>query len=226
MPALPSPKVQRLVYRPPVVGKEVWILDNALPAPLAVRQRLLDRQDWVLGAPHRPETWPGMRAQPALTPDELAPIEAWARQQTGQKKLFSVGALAGAGNQLNHNCVQLVGANEAGPKPHTDSRRLCKYAAVLYLNPDVPDHCGTALYRVRQPDGTLGGNSIPARFNNLVEALDTRFVPPDLFVQDVAFDHRFNRLVMYRADLIHSATAYWGSTPEDKRMTVVLFWMA
>jgi hypothetical protein len=31
---------------------------------------------------------------------------------------------------------------------------------------------------------------------------------------------------MYKADLIHSATAYWGSTPETKRMTVVMFWMA
>lgn len=220
-----APKAHRLIYRPPVQGRDYWILDNALPDPLAVRQRLLSRQDWVLGAPHRPESWPGMRAQPALSPEELAPLEAWARQQTGQKKLFAVGAGL-QGSQFNHNCVQLVGAGESGPRPHTDSRQLCKYAAVLYLNPEVPDHCGTALYRVRLPDGSLGGNTLPARYTNLVEALDSRFVPPDLFVQDLAFDHRFNRLVMYKADLIHSATAYWGSTLESKRMTVVMFWMA
>lgn len=220
-----APKAHRLIYRPPVQGRDYWILDNALPEPLAVRQRLLSRQDWVLGAPHRPESWPGMRAQPALSPEELAPLEAWARQQTGQKKLFAVGAGL-QGSQFNHNCVQLVGAGESGPRPHTDSRKLCKYAAVLYLNPEVPDHCGTALYRVRLPDGSLGGNTLPARYTNLVEALDSRFVPPDLFVEDLAFDHRFNRLVMYKADLIHSATAYWGTTLESKRMTVVMFWMA
>jgi hypothetical protein len=227
-PATPqaAPKAHRLLYRPPVQGRDWWLLDNALADPQAVRSRLLAREDWVQGAPYRAETWPGRRAQTALTPDELAPLEAWARQATGQKKLFSVGPAAGSGNQLNHNCVQVVSAHEGRVQPHTDSRRLCKYAAVLYLHPDVPDHCGTALYRVRLPDGSLGGNTLPSRYANLVEALATRFVPPNLFVEDLAFDHRFNRLVLYKADLIHSATAYWGSQLADSRMTVVMFWMA
>lgn len=223
----PTPKAHRLIYRPPTLGKDFWVLDNALPDPMSVRERLLAREDWVEGAPKRPESWPGRRAQPALTPEELGPIEAWVKAQTGQKRLFAVTAAAGMGNMLNHNCVQLVGANDAGPRPHTDARRLCRFAAVLYLNPNVPDHCGTGFYRVRLPDGDLGGNSIPGRFDNLVEALDTRFVPPDLFVLDQAIDHRFNRLLVYRADLIHSATAYWGGDePADQRMAVVLFWMS
>lgn len=225
-PPAPAPKTQRLVYRPPVEGRDWWQLDNALADPAAVRQRLLARSDWVQGAPYRPETWPGRRAQPALTPEELAPLETWARQATGQKKLFSVGPASGPGNMLNHNCVQVVSAREGRVLPHTDSRRLCKYAGVLYLNPEVPDHCGTALYRVRLPDGSLGGNTLPSRYSNLVEALGTRYVTPDLFVEDLAFDHRFNRLVLYKADLIHSATAYWGEGLADSRMTVVLFWMA
>jgi hypothetical protein len=80
---------------------------------------------------------------------------------------------------------------------------------------------------VRLPDGDLGGNTIPARLDNLVEALDTRFVPPDLFELDEAIDHRFSRLLVYRADLIHSATAYWGGDdPADQRMALVLFWLS
>jgi hypothetical protein len=224
--APPEPKAHRLVYRAPVLGRDYWVLDDALPDPLAVRARLLARSDWVQGAPLRPETWPGQRAQPALTPEELAPLEAWARQQTGQKKLWALAPSQGAGQQLNHNCVQLVGASEGGVKPHTDSRRLCKYAAVLYLNPQAPDHCGTAFYRVRLKDGSLGGNTLPSRYNTLVEALDSRFVPAGLFVEDVAVEHRVNRLLVYRADLIHSATAYCGDSPQSKRMTVVMFWMA
>jgi hypothetical protein len=192
-----------------------------------VRERLLAGSDWVEGAPKRAESWPGRRAQPALTPEELAPLESWACRQTAAKRFYTVPAAAGMRNVLNHNCVQLVGANEAGPRPHTDSRRICRYAAVLYLNPAVPDHCGTGFYRVRLPDGTLGGNTPPARYDNLVEALETRFVPPNLFSLDVAVDHRFNRLLVYRADLIHSATAYHGGAdPAEQRMAVVLFWMA
>jgi hypothetical protein len=221
-----APMAHRLIYRAPVLGRDYWVLDHALPDPLAVRARLLARTDWVQGAPLRPETWPGQRAQPALTADELAPLESWARQQTGQKKLWALGASQGQGQLLNHNCVQLVGATEGGVKPHTDSRRLCKYAAVLYLNPAVPDQCGTAFYRVRLQDGSLGGNTLPSRYSTLVEALDCRYVPGDLFVEDVAVEHRFNRLLVYRADLIHSATAYWGERQDSKRMTVVLFWMA
>jgi hypothetical protein len=219
-----APKVQRLLYRLPVQGRDWWQLDGALPDPMAARQRLLARTDWVLGSPYRPEIWPGRRAQPALTDEELAPLEVWARKATGQKKLFSVSS--GSGTLLNHNCVQVVAAAEGHVKPHTDSRRLCKYAGVLYLNPDVPDHCGTALYRVRLPDGSLGGNTLPSRYANLVEALGTRRVSPDLFVEDMTFEHRFNRFVLYKADLIHSATAYWGEPVSDSRMTVVLFWMA
>jgi hypothetical protein len=51
-------------------------------------------------------------------------------------------------------------------------------------------------------------------------------VAPDSFVEDLDVPHRYNRLLLYHANLMHSATAYWGSTMEDKRMTAVFFWMA
>jgi hypothetical protein len=219
-----APQLHRLVYREPQLGRDYWVLDDALPDPDAVRARALARSDWTLGAPHRPESWPGMRAQPALLPDELAPLERWMLKQTGRRKVFQPGV--GAGDQLNHNCVQLVSVNEGRSRPHTDSRELCSYAAVLYLSPDIPAHAGTAFYRVRHPDGSLGGNCVPSRFVNLVEAFGTRFVPPGLFVQDVAVDARYNRLLLYRADLIHSASAYVGEALTERRMTAVFFWQA
>ncbi|WSJ91501.1 hypothetical protein OG430_00290 [Streptomyces sp. NBC_01304] len=51
-------------------------------------------------------------------------------------------------------------------------------------------------------------------------------VPPDSFVEDVAIPHRYNRLLLYAAHTIHSASDYCGTTLEDKRMTAVFFWMA
>lgn len=51
-------------------------------------------------------------------------------------------------------------------------------------------------------------------------------MPPDAFAEDVRVPNRFNRLLLYRANLIHSATGYCGRTLEDKRMAAVFFWMA
>ncbi len=121
--------------------------------------------------------------------------------------------------------MQVVGSKEAGSKPHTDSRALCRFAGVLYLTPDAPENCGTSFYRQRMPMGQLGGNTVVKPHNSLVEALGTRFVPPGSFVEDVRVANRFNRLLVYSAVLIHSASSYFGSILEDERMTSVFFWM-
>jgi hypothetical protein len=42
----------------------------------------------------------------------------------------------------------------------------------------------------------------------------------------VRIDHRHNRLLLYRASMLHSASAYCGQTLANKRMTAVFFWMA
>ncbi|GAB3096301.1 DUF6445 family protein [Lysobacter terrae] len=220
----PAQRLPILPYRKPTEGRDYWVLDNALPDPDAVRARLLARTDWYEGYPHKPESWPGLRAMPALEAEELAPLEAWVRKVTGAQKLW-VESTAGGGT-LNYNCVQVVGYNECEPRPHTDSRALCRYAAVLYLNPNVPDECGTSFYRQRLPGGQRGGNMVQAPHNNLVEALGTRFVDINAFAEDIAIPHRYNRLLVYRANLIHSATCYWGQTLEKKRMAAVFFWMA
>ena len=67
---------------------------------------------------------------------------------------------------------------------------------------------------------------VPPSKNNLAEALGTRFVAPDSFTRDIEIPHRFNRLLLYRANLIHSASGYWGQALADKRMAAVFFWMA
>jgi hypothetical protein len=216
--------VKPLPYRKPTEGRDYWLLDDVLPDPLAVRERTLQRSDWLEGFPRRPESWPGMRVIPGLEPDELAIVEAQARRLTGVSKLWVETAPDGA--SLNHNCIQVVGEEECGPRPHTDSRKLCRYAAVLYLNPSVPEDCGTSFYRQRLPSGQLGGNTVAAPHANLVEALGARFVPPNSFVEDVRIPHRCNRLLVYQSNLVHSATAYWGHALEEKRMAAVFFWMA
>jgi len=218
------PNVQGLPHRKLQEGRDFWVFDGILPDPDGLRARLLARKDWAFGAPYRDEGWPGMRAVPALSPDELGLVEARVRAATGAKRLWQEKAPEGAA--LDHNCVQIVGAAESGPKPHTDSRKLCRYAAVLYLSPSAPAACGTSFYRVKLQNGQLGGNVVPAPHANLVEALGTRYVPGDIFVEDKRIENRYNRLLLYRADLIHSASGYFGRAIAERRMTTVFFWMA
>lgn len=213
-----------LPYRKPTEGRDYWLLDDVLPNAQDVRERCLAKQDWALGFPHTGESWPGRRAIPALEAGELAMVEDKVRAATGTKKLWV--QTSPEGKTLNHNCVQVVGRHEAGARPHTDSRTLCRYAAVLYLTPDAPADCGTSFYRQRLSGGQLGGNTVNKPHANLVEALGPRFVPPDSFVEDVRIPNRFNRLLLYSACMIHSATAYCGEVLADERMAAVFFWMA
>ena len=212
-----------LPYRKPTEGRDYWLWDEVLPNAGDVRERCIAKQDWALGFPHTRESWPGRRAIPALEPAELAAVEDKVRQATGTRELWV--QVTPEGKTLNHNCVQVVGEHEAGPRPHTDSRALCRYAGVLYLTPDAPEHCGTSFYRQQLPNGQLGGNTVNKPHDNLVQALGTRFVPPDSFVEDVRIPNKFNRLIVYSAAMIHSASAYCGNVLADERMAAVFFWM-
>jgi hypothetical protein len=44
--------------------------------------------------------------------------------------------------------------------------------------------------------------------------------------EDVAVENVFNRLVIYRGDLVHAATSYFGTEHRSKRLTLVFFWRA
>ena len=219
-----APQIRELPYEAPVEGQNYWVFDDVLPNAADIRERCLNKSDWLLGFPHRQETWPGRRAIPALEPAELEVLEARVREATGSGKLWVETAPGGA--RLNHNCVQVVGGREGQVRPHTDSRQLCKYAAVLYLTPNAPKNGGTSFFRQRMPNGKMGGNQVVAPNNNMIDALGTRFVPPNAFVEDKRIKNQFNRLLVYTASMIHSATAYFGQTMADERMAAVFFWMA
>ncbi len=213
-----------LPYRKPQEGRDYWVVDGILPDPDAVVARFRGLEAWELGFPHTRETWPGMRARGALTAQELDPIEARVRELTGSRRLWTETAPDGA--YLNHNVVQVVGATESGPRPHTDSRRLCRFAAVIYLTPKAPPQAGTTFYRLRYPNGALGGNQCPAPHTNLREALGVTGLPLQAWYPELAIPNAYNRLLLYRADLVHSATGYFGHDLATKRMTALFFWMA
>lgn len=218
------PRPPQLAYEPPEQCKNYWVKDDILPDAVAVRARCLANPCWNLGYPHRPEPWPGMRFPGVLKETELAHVEAWVRDVTGSSRLWVETAPGGA--RLDCNVAQLVGATESGPRPHTDRRDLCRFAAVIYLSPQAPPGTGTGFYRLRHPNGALDGNMCPSPHNNLVEALKVSKLPPNAWVEEMRVENVFNRIVLYKAALVHSASGYFGEALEDKRLTAAFFWMA
>jgi hypothetical protein len=224
LPVSAAKRRPSLPYRTPTEGRDYWIVDGIFPEPKALVARFQALEEWELGFPHTREFWPGMRSRNALKPEELAALEAKVRELTGARRLWSEQPVGGA--FLNHNVVQVVGAQESGPRPHTDSRKVCRYAAVVYLTPRAPSQAGTTFYRLRYPDGTLSGNLCPASHANLGEALGVTKLPLQAWHPELAIPNVFNRLLLYRADLVHSATSYFGHDLATKRMTALFFWMA
>lgn len=219
-------RIDTLPYRKPELGQDYWIKDNILPDPETVVERCFNNTAWTLGSPWKEEAWPGMRSADALLPAELAIVEEWVKQVTGIK------ALRAQGNPDNavsgHNYVQIVGGGDAVSRPHVDSSKLCNYAAVLFLHPYPPTkHSGTSFYRLKLPDGSLGGNICPPAYESLSQipgfeqGSDLTFWEEDIEVPNV-----FNRLLLYKSDIVHSATSYfgWDHALGSKRITAVFFW--
>ncbi|WP_338849320.1 DUF6445 family protein [Massilia sp. W12] len=221
-PRLPRPP--KLTYRKPVEGRDYWIKDDFLPNPQEISERMFALENWEIGFPRAKEFWPGQRSPGALLPAELEYVENWVKKVTGAKKLWQ--PEAGNGGKVSHNYAQLVGLIESGPRPHTDSRNLCRYAAVIYLTPDAPPEGGTSFYRLRYRDGSLGGNLCTPPHNQLAEALGTSKLPLQAWHEDLMVPNKFNRILLYRADLVHSASNYFGMAHHEKRMTALFFWMA
>ena len=204
-----------LPYRKPELGKHYWVTDNILPDPLAVVDRCLNKTAWVMGSPWRNEAWPGMRSQEALLPEELMIVEDWVKRQIGVQALRAQSdpptGVSG------HNYVQLVGGGDGVSRPHVDSSTLCNYAGVLYLHPYPPTkHSGTSFFRLKLPEGRLGGRVGFGRQSDLT-----------MWEEEIEVPNVFNRLLVYKSDIVHSATSYFGWDHQigSKRIAAVFFWM-
>jgi hypothetical protein len=223
LPAI-HPAAPTLAYEKLEQGKNYWVVDDVLPNALEVAERCFSHPAWEYGLPYQPESWPGMRFHGALLPAELAALEQRVKSLIGKDKIWMQqppGAL-----RLDCNVAQLVGSTESSSHPHTDSRSLCRYACVIYLSPDPDPACGTSFCRLRYPNGAIGGNLVAAPYNNLLDALKVRGLPIEAWYEDLKVENVFNRMLLYKANLVHCATGYFGKELREKRLTTVFFWMA
>lgn len=215
-----------LPFRELQLGQDYWIADKVLPHPVETARRCISKSTWTLGSPWRAQPWPGMRAPEALTEEELKFVEEQVKSGLRIKNLIpqshSEMGLSG------HNHIQIVAGDEGVARPHVDSARICDFAAVLYLHPNPPTtHCGTSFYRLHLPGQPPGGNVCPREYETLKDVPGfPSEADPTMFQEILEVPYVFNRLLAYRADIIHSATGYFGWSHElaSKRMAIVFFW--
>ena len=92
------------------------------------------------------------------------------------------------------------------------------WAGVIYLTPHAPPHTGTGIFRHKEtgyfqkPEDQQLHNTI------MRDAQD--YTKGD--VMDIV-SNVFNRLVLYRADMYHSALSYFGDSKEDGRIIQLFF---
>lgn len=224
LPEVPY-NVPTLQYEKPELGKNYWVVDDFFPQKkaLEIANRCFNKAKWKLGSPYTKELWPGMRSKNALNKHDLAKVEEWAKAQVNKSEFWVAKSDKVV---VDHNTAILVGADEGAARPHVDARQLCRYGAVLYLSQNPAPHSGTSFYRLKYANGAAGGNIVKAPFQNLVDALNTTSLPASAWYEDVSIDNKFNRLILFKGNIAHSASSYFGKEKRDKRLAVTFFWMA
>ncbi|WP_448546922.1 hypothetical protein [Thalassotalea fusca] len=66
---------------------------------------------------------------------------------------------------------------------------------------------------------------VNAPYHNLVDALKTNSLPPSAWYEDHAIENQFNRLILFKGNIAHSASGCFGKEKRDKRLAVTFFWM-
>lgn len=214
-----------LPYKEPTQDIDYWIVDDFFSKKdaLSIANRCFNQKKWKLGKPYTNELWPGMRSSNALRPKELAKVEDWVKSVTGAEKIW---VATSDDVVVDTNTAILVGEHEGSARPHTDSKKLCTFGAVLYLSTKPDPNAGTSFYRLKYPNGALGGNRVLAPYVNLVDALNTKYLPKDAWQVDLSLENRFNRLVLFKGNIVHSASKYFGKDKREKRLAVTFFWKA
>ena len=214
-----------LAYEEPVLDKNYWLADDFFDKKdaLAIANRCFNKKKWKLGKPYTSELWPGMRSAGALRPKELAKVETWVKNKLGIDKLWTAESDEVV---VDTNTAILVSDEEGSARPHVDNRSLCKYAAVLYLNINPDPDGGTSFYRMRHSNDAAGGNVVLPPYRNLVDALNTTAMPKDAWYLDKSIENKFNRLILFKGNMVHSASKYFGKEKRDKRLAITFFWLA
>lgn len=173
---------------------ELLIIDNFYSNPDAVRQFALSQPFDVTG------NYPGARTKPYLPQDVKNAIQHWMNPVGQITEWFESIGYTGA--------FQFTTAND---RTWIHSDHYNTWAGVCYLTPDAPFTGGTGLYR-HKSTGEF------RRSTTDHEGYD--YTKWDLFDR---IGNKYNRLILYRADLFHASLDYFGDNLVNGRLFQTFF---
>jgi hypothetical protein len=181
----------------------VWIVDNFLVDPDSVREFALAQHyqtnnDGEKGYIGRRTThqylWPGLKEEFERIIGRK--ITRW--EDHGMNGRFQT---AQAGDPLVYHCD------------------LQKWAGMLYLTPNAPYQCGTSTWARK-------GTDIRDRFHPQISTCfhpESRNFDRTIFEPVDVFGNVYNRLVIFNASYLHSASEYFGFNQENSRLWQMFF---
>ncbi len=186
------------------ISSTSWIVDNFYENPDEVRKFALE-QDYLEGGigkgfigrrTHQQFLFPGLKERF----EEIMGRKITAWEEHGMNGRFQI---SWSGEPLVYHC---------------DSQ---KWGGMLYLTPDAPYQCGTTLYAHKQTRArTYYDQGWDAAWKDISgdPHLDgTSFEPVDVL------GNVYNRLVIFDASAIHSASEYFGTVKENARLWQMFF---
>lgn len=182
-----------------------WIVDNFYKDPYKVREYALSLEYYdmhnndggYVGFRTRTQhLFPGLKERFEQIMNK--PITRW--QEYGMNGRFQYGP---AGTWRVYHC---------------DDQR---YAGMLYLTPDAPVECGTTLFMDKRTKVRHNSDpNIMASFQNGTTLDKTQYQEVDVL------GNVFNRLVLFDAGCLHSASDYFGSNISNCRLWQIFFFDA
>lgn len=172
---------------------ESLVIDNFYSNPDIVRDFALSQEFSVKG------NYPGSRTKSFLTPDVKELIQLAIEPLAGKVTNWNDDSYSGA-FQLT-TCFDRTWI-------HADTFNT--WAGVLYLTPNAPLSGGTGLFKHKKTDQYGGENDKNGHDYTEWDLVDR-------------FANKYNRLIMYRADLYHASLDYFGTSNADGRLFQVFF---
>ena len=174
---------------------ETLVVDNFYDDPTAIRNYALSLPFDVEG-----QYFPGYRTQPYLNDEAKTKLANLLRPISGEVTSWN--------NDRSTGAFQVASEGNNG-WVHYDVD--CDWAAVCYLTPNPPVDSGTSMYRHKEYLDRYMLNTMYDPYNK------------DIWEEVDRIGNVFNRLVLYRSNLFHKSTGYFGKTFNDSRLFQVFF---
>lgn len=120
--------------------------------------------------------------------------------------------LLNVGTHISNCSFQYI-PEKSNTWPHADANT--SMAGVIYLHPDPPKGTGTGFYRRKSNNTTRSSGEEIISADELLD--------PDAWEMYDYIENVYNRCIIYEGKNYHTATKFFGSTPDDSRLTQVFF---